>query len=48
MPTKASARAAGHKLYANKGPDVPAGGQAIVKTEINIKLPHDTYGQIAP
>jgi len=48
VPMKGTARAAGHDLYANKGTDVPARGQAIVGTGIAIGLPHDTYGRIAP
>ena len=48
VPTKGSAKAAGHNLYASKETDVPAGGQAIVGTGIVIALPHNTYGRIAP
>jgi len=48
VPTKGTARAAGHDLYANEGTDVPARGQAIVGTGIAIGLPHNTYGRIAP
>jgi len=48
VPMKGTARAAGHDLYAIKGTDVPARGQAIVGTGIAIGLPHNTYGRIAP
>ena len=48
VPTKGSARVAGHDLYTNKGTDVPAKGQAIVERGIAIGLPHNTYGRIAP
>ena len=48
IPMKGTARAAGHDMYANKGTDVPASGQAIVGTGIAIGLPHNTYGRIAP
>jgi len=48
VPTKGTARAAGHDLYANQGTDVPARGQAVVGTCIAIGLPHNTYGGIAP
>jgi len=48
VPTKESAKVAGHDLYASKGTDVPARGQAIVGTGIAIGLPHNTYGRIAP
>ena len=45
---KGSAKATGHNLYATKGTDVPARGQAIVGTGIAIGLRHNTYGRIAP
>ena len=48
VPTKGTAKEAGHDLYAIEGTDVPARGQAIVGTGIPIGLPHDTYGRIAP
>jgi len=48
VPTKGSAKAAGHDLYANEGTHLSARGQAIVGTEIAIGLPHNTYEQIAP
>jgi len=48
VPTKGSARAARHDLYANEGTDIPAKGQAIVGTGIAMGLPHNTYGRIAP
>jgi len=48
VPTKGTARAAGHDLYANEGTDVPARGHAIVGTGIAIGLPYNTYGRIAP
>ena len=48
MPTKRSARVAGHDLYANEETDVFAKGQAIVGTGIAIRLPHNIYGGIAP
>jgi len=48
VPKKGSARAAGDYLYANEGTDVPARGQAIVATGIDIGLPHNIYGRIAP
>jgi len=47
VPMKGTARAAGHDLYANEGTDVPARGQEIVGTGIEIGLPHDTCGRIA-
>ena len=48
MPTKGSAKAAGHDLYAVERTDVPARGQAIVGTGMAIGLSHDTDGRIAP
>jgi len=48
VPIKGTARAAGHNLYAIKGTNVPARGQAIVGTGIAIGLPHNTYGRIVP
>jgi len=48
VPIKGTARAAGHDLYADKGTDVPARGQAIMGTWIAIGLPHSTNGRIAP
>jgi len=43
VPTRGSARAAGHPLYAIEGTDVPAGGQVIFGTGIAIGVPHNTY-----
>ena len=48
MPTKGTARAAGHNLYANEGTDIRARGQAVVRTGIAIGLPDNTYARIAP
>ena len=48
VPTKGSAKAAGHDLYAKEGTEIPAGGLTTVGTGIAIELPHNTYGQIAP
>jgi len=42
VPTKGSAKVAGHDLYANEGTDFQARGQAIVGTGIAIGLPHNT------
>ena len=47
MPTKESAKVAGHNLYANEGTNVPASGQTIVGTGIAIGLSYNTYGRIA-
>jgi len=46
VPAKGLAKAAGYNLYTNEGTNVPAAGQAMVKTGIAIRLPHNTYGRI--
>ena len=48
VPTKGSAKAAGHDLYANEGTEIPAGGQVMVGTGIAMHLPYNTYRRIAP
>jgi len=48
IPTRGSARAAGHDLYANESKTIPARGQQVVTTGISITLPRGTYGRIAP
>ena len=48
VPTKGSAKAAGHDLYASEGTEIPAGGQVMVGTGVAIQLPHNTYARIAP
>ncbi|KAF2088368.1 dUTP diphosphatase [Saccharata proteae CBS 121410] len=47
-PTKGSAFAAGHDLYASKETVIPARGRALVPTDIKISVPAGTYGRIAP
>ena len=48
IPTRGSAQAAGHDLYANESKTIPAQGQEVVKTGISITPPRGTYGRIAP
>ena len=48
ISTKGSKKAAGHDLYAQAGPRIPAKGQGIIGTGIAIGLPPDNYGRIAP
>jgi len=48
LPTKGSAKAAGHDLYANEERIIPARGQNVVATGISITPPRGTYGRIAP
>jgi len=47
IPTRGSAQAAGHDLYANESKPIPAQGQAIVRTGISITPPRGTYSRIA-
>jgi len=47
-PTKGSARAAGYDLRSAYDCIIPAKGKAIVKTDIQIRVPEGTYGRIAP
>ena len=47
VPTKGSAKAAGHDLYASEGTEISAGGQVMGGTGVAIQLPHKTYGRIA-
>ena len=48
VPSKGSAKAAGHDLYASEGTEIPARGQVMVGTGVAIQLPPNTYGRIAP
>ena len=48
IPTRGSAQAAGHDLYANESKPIPARGQEVVRTGISITPPSGTYGRIAP
>jgi len=48
LPTRGSAKAAGHDLYANEERIIPARGQEVVATGISITPPRGTYGRIAP
>jgi len=48
LPTRGSAKAAGHDLYANEERTIPARGQEVVTTGISITPPQGTYGRIAP
>lgn len=47
-PTKGSAFAAGHDLYASRDTRIPGRGRAIVATDISISVPVGTYGRVAP
>jgi len=48
IPTRGSAYAAGHDLYANESKTIPARGQEVVRTGISITPPLGTYGRIVP
>ena len=48
IPTRGSATAAGYDLYSAEDCVIPARGKGLVKTDIQIKVPHGTYGRIAP
>jgi len=48
IPTRGSAKAAGHALYTNEARTIPARGQEVVPTGISITPPKGTYGRIAP
>lgn len=47
-PTQGSKYAAGYDLYSAYDVIIPARSHAMVKTDLRIKLPHMTYGRIAP
>ncbi|XP_038606668.1 deoxyuridine 5'-triphosphate nucleotidohydrolase, mitochondrial [Tachyglossus aculeatus] len=47
-PTRGSARAAGYDLYSAYDYSIPAMEKALVKTDIQISLPHGCYGRVAP
>jgi len=48
LPTRGSAKAAGHDPYANEERTIPARGHDVLPTAISIKPPKGTYGRIAP
>ena len=48
IPTRGSSSAAGYDLYSAVDTAIPARGKGLVKTDIQIKVPHGTYGRIAP
>lgn len=48
VPTRGSALSAGYDLYAAYAVQVPARGKALVKTDLAIQCPADTYGRVAP
>eukprot|EP00088_Acartia_fossae_P029727 TRINITY_DN30625_c0_g1_i1.p1 TRINITY_DN30625_c0_g1~~TRINITY_DN30625_c0_g1_i1.p1 ORF type:complete len:172 (-),score=35.71 TRINITY_DN30625_c0_g1_i1:68-583(-) len=48
LPTRGSPLAAGYDLYSAEDVEIPARGKGLVKTDIQIKVPHGTYGRVAP
>jgi len=48
IPTRGSAQAAGHDLYANESKTIPAREQEVVRTRISITPPRGTYSRIVP
>ncbi|KAJ8343576.1 hypothetical protein SKAU_G00309050 [Synaphobranchus kaupii] len=48
VPTRGSARAAGYDLYSAYDYSVAPLDKAIVKTDIQIAVPHGCYGRVAP
>ncbi|KAM9765909.1 deoxyuridine 5'-triphosphate nucleotidohydrolase, mitochondrial isoform 1-T1 [Menidia menidia] len=47
-PTRGSAKAAGYDLYSAYDYSIAAMDKAIVKTDIQIAVPHGCYGRVAP
>jgi dUTP pyrophosphatase len=48
VPTRGSALAAGYDLYSAYDYVIPANGKILAKTDIQVKVPHGTYGRVAP
>ena len=48
IPTRGSKLAAGYDLYSAVDRLIPAGDNALVWTDLLIKVPSGTYGRIAP
>ena len=48
IPTRGSEHAAGYDLYSAYDMTIPARGKGLVKTDIQVKVPHGTYGRVAP
>ena len=47
LPTKGSPHAAGYDLYAAEDVMLPGNGKALIKTDISIIVPFDSYARIA-
>jgi dUTP pyrophosphatase len=48
IPTRGSKLAAGYDLYSAYEYSIPPRGKILAKTDIQIKVPHGTYGRVAP
>jgi dUTP pyrophosphatase len=48
VPTKGSEYSAGYDLKSAYNYEISAKSRILVKTDLSIKLPHETYGRIAP
>jgi dUTP pyrophosphatase len=48
IPTRSSPLAAGYDLYSAYDTVIPARGRSVVKTDISISIPLNTYARIAP
>ena len=48
IPTRGSASAAGYDLYSAEDVTIVAHGKGLVKTYLQIKVPHGTYCRVAP
>jgi dUTP pyrophosphatase len=48
QPTRGSPLAAGYDLYSAAKTVIPAGGRALVPTDISVAVPVGTYGRVAP
>merc|ERR1719282_1431133 len=48
VPSKGSEKAAGYDLCSAYDYVIPAKGKILAKTDLQVKVPHGTYGRIAP
>jgi len=48
MPVRGSPLSAGFDLAAAESVTVPAGGRAVVKTDLSVACPEGTYARVAP
>ncbi|KAF8508672.1 dUTPase-like protein [Hysterangium stoloniferum] len=48
IPTRGSPLSAGYDLYSAEDKVIPAGGKALIDTQLSIAVPAGTYGRVAP